>query len=499
MSLLSGQFARAERRGIWLGMEKFEIWIAVGGMLLAVVVASNTPMPGGFFAAVFIVILAALIVLPRVRGDSLVAWVRRFAKFRIAEFTGQNEFVYSMQEVEEMSRRSSSKTDMEQFWLALPGGGAAIEVFEMVDGTAMIYDAKRQRAGFVVRLRSEGFALANEEEQESRVQAFSQVMAGFSAHPGVARVQILDRTVVQPPADMLSAFEEAAAKSNHVSLADPFAEIAYKELLARASQLTFHEQFMTVMLSTRALKDQISALGGGLDGIAASLETEMRALPQDLTRAGAQVENYLTPRELAAVIRGAFDPDSVTDVAARRGDFAGVSPESAGPMGAMRRWDRLATDGVLHQTFIISEWPRRQVLAGFLHPLIFAGEFRHTVTLVAEPINVAKAMKAVDSARQDYESMENIRRGMKVRPSSKHAAILDDLDAREGDLLDGHGEVRFAGLITITADDEAGLAAGRAELQHAAARSMVEIRLAYGQQYEAFLAAAVPLGLGLEQ
>jgi hypothetical protein len=381
----------------------------------------------------------------------------------------------------------------------LPGGGAAIEIFEMADGTAMIYDAPRQRAGFAVRLRSEGFALANEEEQESRVQAFSQVMAGFSAHPGVARVQILDRTVVQPPADMLTAFEDAAARSNHVSLADPFAESAYKELLARASQLTFHEQFMTVMLSTRALKDQISALGGGMEGIAASLETEMRALPQDLTRAGAQIQGYLTPRELAAVIRGAFDPTSATEVAARRGDFAGVDPASAGPMGAIRRWDRLATDAVLHQTFVVSEWPRRQVAAGFLHPLIFAGEFRHTVTLVAEPINVSKAMKAVDSARQDYESMESIRKGMKVRPSSKHSAILEDLDSREGDLLDGHGEVRFAGLVTITADDEAGLAAARAELQHAAARSMVEIRLAYGQQYEAFLASATPLGLGLEQ
>ncbi len=55
----------------------------------------------------------------------------------------------------------------------------------------------------------------------------------------------------------------------------------------------------------------------------------------------------------------------------------------------------------------------------------------------------------------------------------------------------------FSGLVTVTAPTRAALAAGVDQVERAAALAVCETRLLYGQQSQAFTAAALPLARGV--
>ena len=67
----------------------------------------------------------------------------------------------------------------------------------------------------------------------------------------------------------------------------------------------------------------------------------------------------------------------------------------------MRRGnDVFESDEVLHRTFKISEWPQAHARLGFLDKFVFAGDFRHTVSLYLRPRGVRGAFRNVlNSAR----------------------------------------------------------------------------------------------------
>src|SRR5439155_22917664 len=119
---------------------------------------------------------------------------------------------------------------------------------------------------------------------------------------------------------------------------------------------------------------------------------------------------------------GAFDPAAVSAPVRQTAVAAGASehrndgdPEApslpAGPMAVEEHWTYVRTDSGFHQTFWIAEWPRQKVLPGFLHPLIYVGDFRHTVTEVIRAVPTTAALRDIRSAQDAHES----RRGMNTR------------------------------------------------------------------------------------
>ncbi|HWB36060.1 MAG TPA: SCO6880 family protein, partial [Rugosimonospora sp.] len=76
-------------------------------------------------------------------------------------------------------------------------------------------------------------------------------------------------------------------------------------------------------------------------------------------------------------------------------------------------------------------------------------------------------------------------------------AEVADLERREAELVAGHQDLRFTGLVTVSAPDEATLAERCTAMETAAAQAMCEVRRLVGQQGVAFLAAALPLARGV--
>ena len=68
---------------------------------------------------------------------------------------------------------------------------------------------------------------------------------------------------------------------------------------------------------------------------------------------------------------------------------------------------------------------------------------------------------------------------------------------RELEITLGHCDLRFAGLVAVTAPDKDTLDAAVATIEQAAIQCECETRLLVGQQSQAFAAAALPLGRGL--
>lgn len=491
---MSGAFGRQARRGVWMGMTRPEMVLSFSTAGVATLLAMNIPMPWGLVVPVILMVAVAAVIIPRPRGDTIQAWVARLLRHGLREISGQNEWVYSPAEAEEMKKRGAEATP-ETFWLSVPGPGQAVQLYDMNPG-ALVYNAHARQVSFTVAVNARAFALEDTVGQNQRVTAWGALLAGLCSHPGVVAVQVLDKTHIRPPSAILEAVEDARAGSTWEPK-DRFTMGEYERLIREASRSAVHEQFLRITLSLTELHTEIRSLGGGIGGAIRAAQTEMNSLPADLQNAGAQFDRVVSVREMAGLVRTAFDPGSAATIERRRGDFAGAAPASAGPMVARRRWNRFESDGYVHEAHLVTEWPRRPVVAGFIEPLIFAGDFIHTVSLTAVPRSPGKALKELDRARHDLESTADLQARLKVRASAQQRAQMTDLAERERDLLDGHGEVHFFGAVTISAKTEADLARARSEMRHAAARALTELRIAGGQQYEAFLAAATTLGVGL--
>jgi hypothetical protein len=164
-------------------------------------------------------------------------------------------------------------------------------------------------------------------------------------------------------------------------------------------------------------------------------------------------------------------------------------------MASLDQWAALRSDGQWHATYWISEWPRVDVGADFLSPLLVA-EGRRAVALVMGPVPFERAMRQARSARTADLADEEIRSRAGFLPSARRRREADGATVREEELAEGHVEYRFSGYVTVTASDHRSLEQSCAETEQAAQESRLEIRRLYGRQAEAYT-WTLPLARGL--
>jgi hypothetical protein len=213
---------------------------------------------------------------------------------------------------------------------------------------------------------------------------------------------------------------------------------------------------------------------------------------------GVTVDEWLPENKLTAVMRGAFDPQAVPRLAAVASGRQEALVVSGGPMAVEEHWSYLRTDSGFHQTFWIAEWPRQKVFPGFMHPLVYVGDFRHTVTEVIRAIPTEQALRDIRSAHEAHDTRRRVNARFDRPLTREQRAEEEEVAQREDEIVAGHGDVRPAAYVTITAENLDDLARYRQELESAAAGAFVELRLLAGQQWPAFVAGALPLGRGLK-
>jgi hypothetical protein len=102
-------------------------------------------------------------------------------------------------------------------------------------------------------------------------------------------------------------------------------------------------------------------------------------------------------------------------------------------------------------------------------------------------------MRGIRKAKVEYLTEAAQKTRLRVLADLADAQELADVMTREQALISGHADLRFTGLIAITAPTKDQLDAAVSQLQRAATQSGCETRILLGQQARSFASAALPL------
>lgn len=371
--------------------------------------------------------------------------------------------------------------------LALPGDAAALRwLLDSATGAVMVHDPHEQTLTAIARVAHPAYVLLSPDEQSRRVQGWGRALAGLAASGTCARVQILESAQPDSGRGISDWWNQHRSRD-----AGPWVVQQYDVLMkTQAPAACTHRTLIALSLDLKAASKAIKDAGRGMSGAAAVLGQDMSAFESGLRAAELRLVAWLSPSDLAGVIRGAYDPKGEAQL---EGTGRGQDLATAGPVAIEEHWDHLRHDSGYSAVLWVSEWPRIDVPPHFLHALEFAPGVRKTISITATPLSTAAAMRDIRKAKVEYLTDAAQKTRIGVIADLADAQELADVMTREKALISGHADLRFTGLIAITAPTKDELDAAVSQLQRAATQSGCETRLLLGQQARAFTAAALPL------
>ena len=323
-------------------------------------------------------------------------------------------------------------------------------------------------------------------EQQRRVSGWGRVLAAACRSGRIARIQVSERTLPDSGTGLAEWWR------THGTDDGSWAATTYAELIERAGPAgERHATTISLALDMKAAARQIRTSGGGIRGAAAVLRQEMSTLTTALRAAELSSTGWLTPGEVAVVLRSAYDP-AAAPALERHGDL-GRDLATAGPVAVTETWDRLRSDSAHHAVLWITEWPRSQVYPGFLAPLVLSNGILRTLALHYTPVRADQAARDLRKKKTELISDAAQRRKIGQIDDAASSAELDDVLQQEADLTAGHGVLRVSGLVSVSAPTVDELDAAVAAVEQAAIQASCETRRLVGQQAQAFTAAALPL------
>ena len=377
--------------------------------------------------------------------------------------------------------------------LAAPFRGEAVGVIK--DRGARTYTA-------VLAVKVSSFGLLDQAEQEGRQAGWGAVLASLAREGSpVSRIQWVERTVPADGDEIGRYFGEAWERDAVPVESLPMR--SYLDLVSSAPAVTKdHELFVGLQIDAKRAWRQIKRAGGkhGADaGACTALLRELEALGERLGSADIRVVGALRPGMLARAIRVAFDPWSrpgLARLAAADPERDGIDEGAAWPVASETGWGTYRTEGAFHATYWIASWPRIDVGAAFLSPLLLHAQMVRAVAVSIEPISPLKAIRETESARTSDLADQELRGRMGFTETARRRRVAEAAAQREEELADGHAAVRFAGFVTVSARSLEELERHSSEIEHAAQMARLELLRLYGQQDAAFT-YTLPLCRGL--
>lgn len=389
--------------------------------------------------------------------------------------------------------------------LNLPGTRASIQLWD-VNNVAATYNPHDRSVSVIAELEVQGFLMHDLPERFDLAEQFDRVLGPFTQRPGVKRVTLQERTL---PTTIRAAREhyDTVRRVRNLNPDSPVAH-NYQDVMDRSERFEVaHRNYIALTLDLVSLGAQLKALGGGKEAIVTLAQIEAGNLADALTAAKISVRRWLSPRDVAALGRLAFDPEFAPIVQNRPDPLAGVDPAAIGPMYLDEPKGRngvVVTDSGVHTTMWVHEWPRSDSPVGFLSPIVFArnpstGEaITHIFSIVLTPVPVSKALKRIRDDKKVWRGNESLRAKRGADGSAADAADWHALEQREQEIARGHGEFQYGAYLTVTAPDEERLDQAIAGMRNALSRAGMEAQILYCQQAEALMVNAAPIGLGMK-
>ncbi|MFJ1673067.1 SCO6880 family protein [Streptomyces bottropensis] len=474
------KFPHRSRRGILLGLSLPQLVLVSCMLALLLMTVISTGLLGALALAPLWAASGALVAIRR-HGRSLIDWAPIVTRYAHRRRTGQTLWL----------ARPVTRPRQDGV-LHLPGTTASLKVVtpgDSANGAAAVHDPHQQTLTAVARVTSRAFALLDPATQNHNVSSWGRALAGIARTGHIATVQVLERTVPDSGDTLTRHWTHNGQPQT------PVAGQIYSELVASAGPAAApHETYLAISLDLKAARRLISQAGGGLPGAFTVMGQTTASIAQAARNAGLQVTGWLSAREIAAVIRTAYDPKALAALQQwSETGRAEADPAAAGPVVQFEEYDRLATDSARHATYWVENWPRTERGAGFLHGLMFTAGVRRSLSLIYVPQGLESALRDVQRKKAAIiaDANERARRGQV--DSEEDSVEYADVKTRGRQLIAGHADVALTGLVTVTAETDALLDAACAQIETHAVTSGVDLRRLNYQQPDAFALTALPL------
>ncbi|GGJ75220.1 lipoprotein [Pilimelia anulata] len=483
-------FGMSGQRAVMLG----------AAVLTAVWPLTVSNLSAGLVAWPIAALLAALVFV-RMGGRTVDEWATAVASYGSGRWRDKHKFISGP--FNPLGRHDRPKP------IDLPGVLAPIQILDarMPDGlpVAISYHALDRTYTAVARVRFPSLGLADSSRREHRVSGWGGLLAGLCTEGNpISRVQALQRLVPESAA----ALRRWHADHLHPDAPAHAVEVTSGLLGTSTLATSQREAYLAFTMDGRRAARQIKNAGGGTAGAAAVLTRHLRALGSAVAGADLRVQEWLGPRDLAEVIRTAFDPDSVQHLSERRAAArrdhssavaAGVDPGLAGPTAAESSAGSYTHDGGKSVTYWVHSWPKSHVYSTVLGPLLGEGHHRRSISLHIEPLGPREAEREVMRERTARSAAVRLRqRTGQIIPEHEREA-LERAQTQDAERASGHGLVRFTGYVTATVTRPDELEDACAALEADAAAAGIALRRMWFAQDIGFAMSALPLGFGLPQ
>jgi hypothetical protein len=489
------RFGALERRGLVGASRPGRVVLLGAACLVAVVVFRRWPTTGGLGIAMLLVGAACLATWLPVAGRTLDEWVPVVAGWLAARALGASRFRSAVPRAG-TTLALESRERHRPLELPRPLDRVGLIGLPLADDRELGVFADRRDGTYtaVAAVRVRSFGLLAAADQERRLERWGRVLASLARDGSpVRRLQVTERTLPHDE-DQLAQWLEARA--DRTLPADAPARRSYETLLGTAADVTQdHDVLLALQVDPRRARStpwterpQSRDEAGGQLAL-----REMRAFAERLEAADAGVVGLLSNVQCAHAVRLAYEPHL-------RGEYSRLRLTEAhqlGPTAADALWDRYRSDGAVHRTYWIAQWPRLNVGPAFLAPLLLSATAVRAFSVVVEPVSPARARFAVEAAVTSDEADEQLRRERGFRTSARRRKQQAATRQRESELAEGHEELRFAGFITVSARNDAELERSCQEVADAAQQAYLDLQPMWGQQDVGFVCGALPLCHGL--
>lgn len=474
-----GNFSRPARPGIW-GLGQFGTIVVVGGMMLAALGLLINVWVAATMAVLTVFLLAPLAF--RYQDRNIGQRVVRRVQWLRGRRSRQNLY------------RSGMTATIPALSHRLPGLGAASRLHVGVDPYerefALIEHPHVGHYAVVLRCEPDGAALVDQSTVEGQVSGYADFLAALGDEPGIVAATITVESAPDPGTRLTAEVDR---------LTRPDAPAAARSMMGEIAQLyprggAQMRCTAVVVYSPAVIRRGVTPTSGrgDLDAVRAELGARVPLLCRLLSDAGAGAVTPLPPRELAEMVRTAYDPAAAEFIARARLSPAGsgVDWANAGPVAAHASWNAYQHDSGVSRTWTMWDAPRGHVLYTVLARLLDAHPDvpRKRVTLIYRPYLPSQATDQVERDMRDamFAQAEDTGVSARVRLRVRAAEQTADEEAR------GAGLERFSMLVTATAASASELDFTAATLESLAGR--VALRPCFAAQDSAF-AACLPIGV----
>ncbi|HET6795402.1 MAG TPA: SCO6880 family protein [Acidimicrobiales bacterium] len=483
-------FAPAEQRVVVLGLSAAQVASLAFGLVASVLALRAVHGPAGAGLALLLMAAGAAGAVVPVRSRLAVTWFPVVAARAATVARGAHRWRSPAPTAGLPGRRpSASATSSRSGGVALRrevmpphlAGCRITEAADDADGRCLgvVHDPRGGSLVAAVAVSGRGFYLADAADRDRSVAGWAAVLAGLAREESpVHRVQWVLRTSPAPrptgPAVPLPVPSDDRPAPDGTEPGPSAA--GYSELLEAAPAVPVHEVVVALAVDLRRLRRGAAPEGGTSATRGTSvLRREVATLEAALRGAGLDVAGPLGPKALRRAL-GCDGPGL--------------------PVAVDAGWDRVRADDRWHSTYWIAEWPRAEVGADFLSPLLLLGGGVQSVAVTMEPISPMRAVRQAEAARTAGTADEELRRRGGFLPTARRRRAHEGVAEREAELADGHADFRFSGYVTVSAATSPALDEACAEVEQVAAQCRLLLRRLYGEQ-QAALAFTLPLCRGL--